>query len=145
VRFELEIEIARPPDEVFDYLADPGNLPAWQDEVVEVRGATGEPLPAGATFTEVRTFLGKRVQSEIEVTASRRGEEYSLRSRSGPVRFSVRHLLEPAGPGTRVRLVGEAHPGKAFGLAGPLLRKAAEKRTRGDFARLRDVLESRAA
>jgi uncharacterized membrane protein len=143
VRFELELEIARPADEVYAYLADPANLPEWQDEVVEVRGTTGEPLPVGATFTEVRTFLGKRIESEIEVTVSTPGREYSLRSRSGPVQFSVRHLIEPGDTATRLRLEGEANPGKLFGLAGPLLRKAAERRTRGDFRRLKAVLESR--
>jgi carbon monoxide dehydrogenase subunit G len=143
VRFELEIEIARPPEDVYAYLADPRNLADWQEEVAEVRGATGEPLPAGAAFTEVRTFLGKRIESEIEVIGSDPGREYSLRSRTGPVRFSVRHLLEPAGAGTRLRLVGEADPGKLFGVAGPLLRRAAERRTKADFRRLKAVLETR--
>jgi hypothetical protein len=109
--------------------------------VHEVRGATGEPLSPGATFTEVRTIMGKRIESTLEVTNSEPGREFSLRSLTGPIRFSVRHLLEPSGSGTRLRLEGEADPGRLFGFAGPLLRKAAEKRTRADVARLRRVLE----
>ena len=36
----------------------------------------------------------------------------------------------------------EADPGKLLGLGGPLLRKAAERRARGDFERLKAVLEA---
>ena len=142
MRYELAVEIVRPPAEVYAFLADPSNLPAWQEGVEEVRDTTGEPLPAGARFTEVRSFLGKRVQSTLEVTASEPGRELSLQTVEGPVRVSVRHLLEAVGPGTRLTVVGEADPGKLLGLGGPLVRKVAERRARSDFARLKAVLEA---
>jgi hypothetical protein len=143
VRFALDVEIGCPPDDVYAFLADPANLTRWQEDVHEVRGATGRPLQAGASFTEVRSFMGKRIESTLEVSAADPGREFSLRSLSGPVRFSLRHLLEPASAGTRLRLEGEADPGRMFGLAGPLLRKAAERRTRSDLGRLKRVLEER--
>jgi hypothetical protein len=90
----------------------------------------------------VRSFIGKRIESTLDVTAAEPGREFSLRSRSGPVRFSLQHLLEESDDGTLVRLEGEADPGKLFGLAGPLLRKAAERRTRSDLGRLKRVLEA---
>jgi uncharacterized protein YndB with AHSA1/START domain len=142
-QFELSIEIGRTPEDVYAYLADPGNLPDWQGEVVEIRGATGGPLPVGAEFTEVRVFLGKRIESTLEVTASEPGREFSLRTRSGPVPFAVRHVLEPAGEGrTRLTLIGEAQNTGMFKLAGPLVVRAAQRRTKGDFERLRRTLES---
>jgi carbon monoxide dehydrogenase subunit G len=142
MRYELAVEIARPPADVYAYLADPTHLPDWQEDVEEVRDAPGGPLPAAATFTEVRSFLGKRVESTLEVTAADPGRELSLRTVSGPVQVSIRHLLEPTGDGTLVLLEAEADPGKLFGLGGPLLRKAAERRARGDFERLKALLEA---
>ncbi len=142
MRYELAVEIARPPAEVYAYLADPAHLPDWQEDVEEVRDAPGGPLPSGATFTEVRSFLGKRVESTLEVTTAEPGRELTLRTVSGPVKVSIRHRLEPAGDGTLVLLEAEADPGKLFGLGGPLLRKAAERRARGDFERLKAVLEA---
>jgi len=141
MRYELAVEIARPPADVYAYLADPANLPAWQEDVEEVRDAPGGPLPVGGRFTEVRSFLGKRVESTLEVTAAEPGKEFSLATVSGPVHVTIRHLLEPAGEGTLVRLEAEADPGKLFGLGGPLLRKAAERKARGDFGRLKALLE----
>jgi len=142
MRYELAVEIARPPAEVWAYLADPTHLPQWQADVEEVRDAPGGPLGLGATFTEVRSFLGKRAESTLEVAASEPGRELSLRTVAGPVRVEIRHLLEPAGNGTLVRVEAEADAGKLFGLGGPLLRKAAERRARGDFERLKALLEA---
>jgi carbon monoxide dehydrogenase subunit G len=141
MRYELAVEIARPPAEVYAYLADPTHLPDWQADVEDVRDAPGGPLGVGATFTEVRTFMGKRLESLLEVIASEPGRDFSLRTVSGPVRVSIRHLLEPSGAGTLVRLEAEADAGKLLGLGGPLVRKAAERRARSDFQRLKTVLE----
>ena len=144
MRYELAVEIARPPADVYAYLADPTHLPDWQEDVEEVRGAPGGPLAAGASFTEVRSFLGKRAESTLEATVAEPGKELSLATVSGPVRVSIRHRLEPAGDGTLVLVEAEADAGKLLGLGGPLLRKAAERRARGDFDRLKAVLEARA-
>lgn len=142
MRYELAVEIARPPAEVYAYLADPTHLPEWQEDVEEVRDAPGGPLSAGATFTEVRSFLGKRAESTLEATVAEPGKELSLATVSGPVRVSIRHRLEPAGEGTLLLVEAEAHTGKLVGLGGPLLRKAAERRARGDFERLKAVLDA---
>lgn len=142
MRYELVVEIARPPAAVYVYLADPANLTLWQEDVEEVRAASDGPLVTGATFTEVRSFLGKRAESTLEVTAAEPGKELSLATVSGPVQVSIRHLLEPAGEGTRVLVEADADAGKLLGLGGPLLRKAAERKARGDFARLKALLEA---
>ncbi len=142
MRYELAVEIERPPAEVYAYLADPAHLPDWQGDVEEVRDAPGGPLIVGATFTEVRSFLGKRAVSTIETTAAEPGRELSLRTVSGPVQASIRHVLEPAGDGTLLLLEAEAEAGKLLGLGGPLVRKAAERRARGDFQRLKHLLEA---
>lgn len=136
--YEHELEIERAPEDVYAFLSDPENLPRWQSEVVEVR-------PESETrFREVRTFVGRRIESMLEITAAEPGREFSVRSTAGPVRFAVRHLLEPAGEGrTRLRVLGEAKdPAGLFKLGGRLLRRAAARRVEEDFARLKALLES---
>lgn len=140
MRYELAVEITRPPAEVYAYLADPAHLPDWQADVEEVRGAPGGPLRAGATFTEVRSFLGKRAESTLEVVAAEPGKEFSLRTVAGPVHVTIRHLLEPAEVGTLLLVEAEADAGKLVGLGGPLVRRAAERRARSDFRRLGELL-----
>jgi carbon monoxide dehydrogenase subunit G len=137
VRYEHEIEIERSPEDVYAFLADPENLPKWQTSVMTVK-------PESETrFTEVRTFIGRRVESTIDVTTAEPGREFSLRTAAGPVRFEIRHLLEPAGEGrTRLRVEGESEgAGGLFKLGGRMLRRAAERRAEEDFARLKLLLE----
>lgn len=139
MRFEHAVEIARPPEDVYAYLADPTNLPEWQSEVSEVR------RESETRFTELRTFVGRRIESTLEVTADEPGRAFSLRSVAGPVRFSVHHRLEPAGEGrTRLSVVGETEGpvGGLFKLGGRLLTRAAERRFVEDFERLKQLLEA---
>jgi carbon monoxide dehydrogenase subunit G len=138
VKYEHEVEIDRAPEDVYAFIADPENLPKWQHDVLEVR------RESETRFTEVRTFVGRRVESTIDVTTAEPGRELTLRAAAGPVRFSVRHLLEPAGEGkTRLRVMGESEGvGGLFKIGGRLLGRAVERRVREDFARLKELLES---
>jgi len=137
VRYEHELEIDRSPEDVYAFLADLENLPKWQQDVLEVRRQTQ------SRFTEVRTFMGRRVESTIDVTAAEPGRELALRSAAGPVRFSIHHMLNEVGEGrTRLRIMGESESvGGIFKIGGRLLRRAVERRAHEDFARLKELLE----
>ena len=45
------IVVARPIREVFEYVTDPRNDPAWHTTVVSVRQTSAGPLGAGTVFT----------------------------------------------------------------------------------------------
>jgi uncharacterized protein YndB with AHSA1/START domain len=142
VRFELTLEIGVPPEEVYAYLADPSNLPVWQEEVEAVERQGEGVLEAGETFTERRSFLGRRLESKVEVIASAPAREFSIRTSAGPVPFTVQHLLEPArGGGTMLTVIGEAHLPRALRLVAGGAARAARRRFDSDFERLKQVLE----
>ena len=122
MRFELAVEIARPPADVYAYIADPTHLPEWQGEVAEIRDATGDPLTAGSTFTEVRTFLGKRVESVLEVTASEPGA--SSRCGRCPARCRSRHGISSSRAARGRRSGSRAKPTPA-GCSDPQARSSA--------------------
>lgn len=141
MRAAHSIVVARPPEEVFAFLADVRNLPRWQTGIVDLR-AEGEPA-LGARHVEVRSLLGKHVEATLEVTAYEPPRRLDLTVVEGPLKLRVAHTLEPADGGTLLRVEGEGEPGKLFRFAGPLLAKAVEKQTRDDLARLKQVLEER--
>jgi uncharacterized membrane protein len=142
-RFEQEVVIARPPSEVFAYLAELANLPAWQGSVTEIVPDEEGLLREGSRFTEVRRVAGRRLESRLEVETLAPDRELTLRVVSGPVPGTIRHLLEPAGDGTRLLLAGELAGGGLRGLAGPLLERAARREAQADLRRLKRVLEAR--
>ena len=115
------------------------NLSAWQQEVVEVR--VNGPLEAGARYTEVRTFLGKRFESTVEVTALVPPTAFALRVVKGPIPISVRHTFEPDGTGTRIRIHGEGDESGLRGFTAALVGRQAARRLEADLARLKAVLE----
>src|SRR5687767_12435563 len=102
-RAEHTVLVRRPPDEVFEFLTDLSSVPEWQSGAVEVRQAD-EALGVGATYVQVLQFLGKRLEATIEVTEFDPGRRFSLKTRSGPMPFEVRHRLEAANGGSATRL-----------------------------------------
>jgi carbon monoxide dehydrogenase subunit G len=140
IRFEYSIEIDRPPSEVFAYITDTDRVSEWQSGVVEAQWQ-GEKVQ-GSRIREVRKLLGRRMESELEVTKYEPERRFDLRSVSGPFPFSVAQVLEPRDGGTRVVLVGEGEPGGFFKLAESIVGRVAQRQLKNDFETLKDILES---
>ena len=138
--FELTIEIARPPEDVFAYLTDVSNLPAWQSSARAAEADGG--IRRGTRIREQRTFMGRDVKTEVEVTGYEFPERFDLRSLSGPVSYEIRHDLKRAGAGTRLHVRADVKVGAMMRIAaqGPL--KMAEREFRSDFERLKTILET---
>jgi uncharacterized protein YndB with AHSA1/START domain len=141
VRFEVEVDIDRPPEVVFAVLTDIGRLPEWQASAVsaEAEGPVGE----GTRIRETRRLLGREYRVVHEVTAFDPPHRFDVQSVEGPLPLTVRHTLEPSGGGTHLEIVGEAKPKGMLRFAAGAATKAAEGEFRRDFERLKELLESR--
>ena len=136
MRAELTVEIARTPEEVFDYLADVSNLPSWQSGVHAARRE-------GDRIEESRHLLGRELSTTLAIDEEERPRVFSIRALDSPVPFTVRHELEPNGDGgTRLTVVGEGDAGMLPGFAAGIMARRAEKQFRKDFERLKRLLES---
>jgi carbon monoxide dehydrogenase subunit G len=60
-RFEERLEIDRPIDEVFDFLADLSTTAEWDPGILEARRGEDGPIGVGSTFHLVASFDGRRV------------------------------------------------------------------------------------
>jgi carbon monoxide dehydrogenase subunit G len=138
-RFELSIEIARAPEDVFAYLTDVSKLPDWQSSAItaESDGA----MRAGTHIRERRKFAGRDVSTELEVAAYEPPSRFDVKSRGGPITYGIKHTLEPAADGTKLDVDVEVKVGAMMRIAaqGPL--KLAEREFRKDFERLKQILE----
>ena len=136
MRAELTVEIARTPEEVFDYLVDVSNLPAWQSGVHAARRE-------GDRIHESRHLLGRELSTTLAIDEEERPRVFAIRALDSPVPFSVRHELEPdASGGTRLTVVGEGDAGMLPGFAAGIMARRAEKQFRKDFERLKRLLET---
>jgi uncharacterized protein YndB with AHSA1/START domain len=143
MRMEHTVVIHRPSPDVFAYLTDVERLPEWQSSAMEVY-AEGE-LRVGTRVKEIRTFLGRRAESILEVTEYEPDRRFSLRVLTGPLPFQVRHTLTPEDGGTRLDWVGEADTSRFPRLAVRMVARAVEGQFKADLERLKRRLESEAA
>jgi carbon monoxide dehydrogenase subunit G len=131
MRAELTVEIARAPEDVFAYLTDVTNLSEWQSGV---RTAS----QSGDRIEETRSFLGREMYTTLEILESEPPRVFTLKALTGPVKFTVRHELEPAGSGTRLSVIAE---GDIPGFASGIVAQQAKRQFSKDFARLKEILE----
>src|SRR4051794_26356083 len=136
MRAELSVEIARTPEDVFDYLADVSNLPRWQSGV---RTAQRD----GDRITESRHLLGRELNTTLAIEEEERPKVFAIGAVDSPVPFTVRHTLAPSGDGgTKLTVVGEGDAGMLPGFASGIMARRAEKQFRKDFERLKRLLEA---
>jgi ligand-binding SRPBCC domain-containing protein len=136
--------INRPPQEVFDYVANRENLPKWSSPILEVQKHTRGPLTeVGARYTTVAKALGRRFQTPFEVTVHDPPRRHTDTSRGGPFPQEYTHIFqEVEGGRTRLTEVTEGEPGGFFRLVGPLLEASGRRQFRADLETLKDLLEA---
>jgi uncharacterized protein YndB with AHSA1/START domain len=137
-----ETVVARPPDEVAAFAADPDRVPQWYGNIRSVEWRTPRPLQVGTRLAFVAAFLGRRLTYTYQVTAYEEGHRLVMGTADGPFPMETTYTWEPVGAGTRMRLRNRGRPRALAGLAAPLLAAAVRRANRADLDRLRRVLES---
>jgi uncharacterized protein YndB with AHSA1/START domain len=100
---ELSIEIARPPEEVFDFLADARNDPRWCASVLACKQQAGDrPGPEARYVARHKPTPFHRVMPRsIEVVEYDPPRLLRWRQEDGNGVFHITYELTPSGPGTR--------------------------------------------
>ena len=128
---ELTIGIARAPEDVFAYLTDVSNLPAWQSSVKSAVEREGR-------IEESRSLFGRELHTTLEIVDREAPRLFTLRALDSPFLFTVKHELEPADDGTKLTVTAD---GDVPGFAAGFLERRAEKQFHRDFERLKQILE----
>jgi uncharacterized membrane protein len=126
--FSANVSIDRPITEVFAYVADPRNFPAWNSAVERVAPADRN------RYVMHRQLPGGPAINDLAVTASDQPTLFEIRTTSGPTPFVYRYRFVPAAGGTLVTL--DAHV-ELPGLLSRLLRRGVD----ANLATLRGILE----
>ena len=104
-RIERQVEIHRPPPEVFALLTDLDRLPEWATIVVGTRDVSELPLREGCTFRQTLRVLGREVESDWRVTEldAPRRVAYEAAAPGGGT-LTMRQTVLPGDAGSRVEL-----------------------------------------
>jgi uncharacterized protein YndB with AHSA1/START domain len=138
------IEIARPPDEVFSYVTDPSRFAEWQDDVVSVRIAGGGPPSVGSRFTTTRRIGGAERTMTQEITEISPPRSWAAHGVDGPIRPTASLTVEPLDGGARSRVTFALDfEGHGIGVPlVPLVRRQAQKGAPASYRNLKERLES---
>ncbi|HEV8688560.1 MAG TPA: SRPBCC family protein [Gaiellaceae bacterium] len=137
---EHETTIARPPAEVFAFLANAANDPQWRAGVLDIARVSGDG-GAGTRYRQgVKGPLGRRIPADVEITESRPNELHAFRATEGPVRPEGRYELTPANGGTRVRFALTADVRGLKKVMTPIVQRTMEREVAG-LERAKQVLE----
>lgn len=141
MRFRKEIEVARPVEEVFDYVADFSNTSEWDPGVVEARKLADAPVAVGSEFDVVAVFRGKRQPFRYVVTSFERNKRIVLAGDGQRARSIDEVTFHPAGAGTRLAYTADIHLKGVFRVGEPFMSRVFSRMGDEALAGLKSVLD----
>jgi carbon monoxide dehydrogenase subunit G len=138
ITFEKSLFINHPPQEVFDFVSNPANDTEWRNSAESAEWVSEGPPGVGSTQHAVSKFLGRKIDSTVEITVWDPPNRYGQKVVSGPVPFEVTIKFEPKENGTQLTIGGDAEFGGFFKMAEGLVGRQLDT----DFNALKLVLES---
>ena len=143
IDFSFDVDIARPPHEVFSAVTDLDQLPKWQPAVVGVEPLQDGPLRAGSRIKETREVRGKRLEQVVEIAKHDPGREFGLRIVEGPLPVHGDLTFTPTEDGgTRLHMHAFGQAGGAMRLLQPLLNVGLKREFRSQYGRLKELVET---
>ncbi len=133
--------IDRPVGDVFAYVTDLSNEPAWHTDALEVRQTSPGPMGVGTTYhIRVKPRMGVSEGVE-EVVALEPNRLQVVRGDMGRMRPTITHLFDSADGGTKVTRRIQIEASGVVRLMLPLVGPVIRKSNVGFLANLKRVLE----
>ena len=135
---EAEVDISRPPEQVFDYCSDPGHEPEWNPMMKSSKKISGGPAGVGARYA---TEFVKGPPMVMECVGYQRPSAWSLAGRSSALTAGGGGWVLPSAAGSHLIMRMELEPHGILRLAAPLLRRRLKPMLDRDLANIKSVLE----
>jgi uncharacterized protein YndB with AHSA1/START domain len=128
MRIEQTFHVARPPEEVFDYVTTPSNLQAWQTSKTRVEVLTDGPPRIGYRVREWTKPPGaKEFEQVVEFTDFERPHRVHVHIVEGPQPVDGTWTFTPDGQGTQVDFVAEGQLKGFMRFAEPIVKRVMDR------------------
>jgi carbon monoxide dehydrogenase subunit G len=141
IRIERGLEIRRPIEKVFTFVANFENEPKWQPGVMKTMKTSEGAIGVGTTFQEDVKFMGRRMRGTYEVVEYDPPRKFSIKATSGPFAYRANYMFVPVSGGTQFTGAGEIEPSGFFRLIVPLSARMVGKQIEMGLTNLKRVLE----
>lgn len=142
-RIEGEVLIERPVEDVFDFVADECNEPAYNREMLRAEMVSRAPIGIGSRFSATVRSGGRPVEMEVEITSYDRPRQLASRTRMTSLDIAGTLTFEAVDGGTRMRWSWDVTPRGGMRLLGPVIGWRGRRQERRIWRELKKVLESR--
>lgn len=137
------IVIDRPVEEVFAYVADVTNDPAWHTDILEARKTTEGPVGMGTIWhTRFKPAMGIS-EADMEVVSFEPNRVLAMKGEVGPMHPTLTYRFEPAAGGTKFTRRVQITVSGWMKLMQPMMGMMLPKQNQGFLANLKRVLEQR--
>jgi len=141
IAFQTSIDVKRPAEDVFAYVSDPRNLPAWNSAVQAVRLTSPATNGIGSTFSMKRELPTGLATNQLEVIASKPPREFTIRTTAGPTPFLYRYQFAAQNGETLVQLDAQVELDGVATHLPQLARRSVKKGVDDNLATLKAILE----
>ena len=142
VHIEGEIVIARPVEEVFDFVADERNEPRYNTQMRRAEKISEGPIGLGTQY-RAEVMRGRQaVPMVIEVTGYERPRMLASTTRMSSMDIRYALTFAPVSEGTRMGWVGDVQPKGLLRLMSPVVVWMGRRQERRIWTSLKQFLET---
>lgn len=142
VAVQGEIVIDRPPDEVFDFVADEENEPRYNPQMRLAKKVTEGPIGVGTSFRAEMTGRGRVVPMTIQFTEYDRPHRLAERVHMKSMDLTGGLTFQPVDGGTRMRWSWNLEPHGALRFMGQVVASMGRRQEWRIWTSLKQLLEA---
>jgi uncharacterized protein YndB with AHSA1/START domain len=141
ITFTNTVNIDRPIDEVFAYLADLEHTPEWNWAITETKKVTPGPASVGTRYRQIRSVPQVSTE-ELEIIALDPDRRIEIRATLADLPAHLVYELDQVSTGTSVTNTVEIEPQGVFRLIGPVVGGRAKNAVAENLSKLKELLEA---
>lgn len=142
VHIHGEIVIQRPPEEVFDVVADTSKEPEYNPRMNRAERITDGPIGVGTRFKAATASMGRPVDMIIEITDYQRPRSLASTTHMSSMDLRGTLTFDPVPEGTRMRWSWDLQPSGALKLFNPLIATMGRRQEQAIWTGLKHHLEA---
>ncbi|MEL6671569.1 MAG: SRPBCC family protein [Bacteroidota bacterium] len=142
MKFEESVFIQSPTAKVFKFLSNFRSHKKIVASVQETKLTSDGKMGLGAKLFHKSFFLGRKIETDSEVTAYVPEKEIKIESLNGPIPIQTRYLLEPKEEGTVVTMEYQVEPGSFFRMTESFLKPRYQEVVTDTLKTLKKLLEN---
>lgn len=141
-RIEESVEIKRPTDKVFAYMADPKTWPRWDSGLVKAEQMSPGQMGIGATLQGDMRAMGRRMAWTARVTEYEPNKKWGGSISFPSMQLEEHFIFDSIEGGTKLTRVYDVQFGGLLKLLAPMVVSSMRSGSKKSLANLKSILEA---